>query len=243
MCGRFVSHRARKAYARALGIPVEDLPENPDDWQPRYNVCPGTEVDVIRAAPRGVHFARPWWGLLPYWQKDPKAARPINARAETAAERPMFRDALRLRRCLVPADGYFEWKTTPRGKIPYFFRRRDGEPIFLAGIWERWTPRDGGPGSRSAIESFALFTTRPNAVAARIHDRMPAMVDAANAPRWLDPEIRDAGAVADLLGPCADDVLEAWPVSRAVSNPAAEGPALIEPVADDGTTGRQDLLE
>jgi putative SOS response-associated peptidase YedK len=225
MCGRFASYRARKQYARALGIPVEDVPADRNEWQPRYNVCPGTEVDVIRSTSHGVSYARPWWGLLPYWAKDPKTSRPVNARAETAAERPMFRDPLRYRRCLVPADGYFEWKTTPRGKVPYFFRRVDGEPIFLAGVWERWKPREGG----EPLETFALFTTTPNRIAASIHERMPVIIEAANAPRWLDPNIKNSADVSDLLAPYPDGLLEAYPVGRAVSSPQSEGPQLIEP--------------
>lgn len=230
MCGRFVRSRKRKEYARALGIPVEDVPESEEDWRPLYNVCPGTPVDVIRAGPgRPPAFARLWWGLLPYWSKNPNGTRrPINARAETAARKPSFRKLLEWRRCLVPADGYYEWQTTPAGKVPYFFRPAQGEPVFFAGLWDRWQAEGAEP-----IESFTLFTTTPNKIAGRIHDRMPVIVQPRDYGLWLDPAVRSAGEVAHVLAPAPDGALVGYPVSRAVSDPALEGERLIEPIGPE----------
>lgn len=228
MCGRFARYRARKEYARALGIPVEDVPEDRDEWKPVYDVCHGTEVEVVRATrDHPAAFAKLWWGLLPYWAKDAKTARrPINARAETATEKPSFKKLLEWRRCLIPADAFYEWQTTLRGKVPYCFRRKDGEPIFFAGLWDVWKPLDGN----ERIESFTMFTTEPNKLAAKIHDRMPVIVQPRDYELWLDPKVREADKVAHVLAPYPDGELIGYPVSKAVSRPENEGPELIEPV-------------
>jgi putative SOS response-associated peptidase YedK len=228
MCGRFIRSRERQAYARALGIRIEHLPEEPPGgWPARYNIRPGTEVGVVRASHGGAQFSQLWWGLLPSWSQDPKRApRPINARAETIAEKPAFRNLLRTRRCLVPADGFYEWQAAPGGKRPYFLRMANGEPFFFAGLWDRWKSPDRG----RQVESFTLFTTRPNTLVAQIHDRMPVIVKREDHARWLDPRLQDVGALAHMLEPYPVYEMAAFPVSPAISAPDSEGPELITPI-------------
>ena len=135
----------------------------------------------------------------------------------------MFRDLLRTRRCAVPIDGYYEWRTTSSGKVPFWFRLKSGEPFFLAGLWDCWHP-----GRPDELASYILMTTQPNEVAAQVHDRMPVLLHARDVPRWLDPGLDDADRVADLLVPYPAGEMQAHPVSRRVSDPASEGPELIE---------------
>jgi len=188
---------------------------------PRYNVCPGLPDWVIpQPAPdASLRFEQFHWGLLPSWTKNPKSSRrPINARAETVAEKPMFRDLLRERRCVVPIDGYYEWRTTSSGKVPFWFHLKSGEPFFLAGLWDRWHA-----GRPDELASYILMTTQPNEVAAKIHDRMPVLLHSRDVPRWLE----NSTNVEDLLRPYPAQEMQARPVSRRVSNPDNEGPELI----------------
>ena len=192
----------------------------------RYNIAPGTHPWIVRADPQGPKFETYLWGLVPFWSKDPKAGvRPINAKAETAHEKPMFRKLLRERRCLVPADCFFEWKATPAGKLPYCVRMASEAPFFFAGLWDVWHE-----GHVDAIPSFTILTTQPNELAATIHDRMPVIVQAGDYTRWLDPSVREPDAIADVLSPYPADEMIAYPISRLVNNVKNEGPKLIEPV-------------
>jgi putative SOS response-associated peptidase YedK len=225
MCGRYGRFSRKERIEAVLGREID----GGEHLQPRYNICPGLPDWILRQAagadnPRLEPFV---WGLLPSWARNPQASRrPINARAETVAEKPMFRDLLRERRCAVPIDGYYEWRTTSSGKLPFWFSLRSGEPFFLAGLWDRW--HEGRP---DALASYILMTTQPNALAARVHDRMPVMLHARDVARWLDPAIREPGRVLDLLGPYPAEEMTSRPVSKRVSNPDHEGPELIE--ADD----------
>jgi putative SOS response-associated peptidase YedK len=232
MCGRFLKLKRIKEYARKLGIPVDDLLDQLEREElerrrpPRYNVCPGTQVDVFRLSNGRAEVAPLWWGLLPSWAKDRSSARrPINARSETAAEKSMFRKLLGTRRCLIPADGYYEWKATPAGKAPYCVRMVDEEPFFFAGLWDSWAPRDG----TEPVESFTMFTTRPNALMAQILDRMPVIVRPEDYALWLDPGMHDVASIARVFEPYPAADLVAYPVSRLVSSPQNDGPELIEP--------------
>jgi putative SOS response-associated peptidase YedK len=198
--------------------------EGAGELAPRYNVCPGLPDWVIRQADSGDwRFEALHWGLLPAWTKNPKSSRrPINARAETVTEKPMFRDLLRSRRCVVPIDGYYEWRTSSSGKLPFWFHLKSGEPFFLAGLWDCWHP-----GKPDALASYILMTTRPNEVAAKVHDRMPVLLHARDVPRWLDRALIEPEQVTDLLGPYPAEEMQARPVSRRVSNPDNEGAELI----------------
>jgi putative SOS response-associated peptidase YedK len=217
MCGRYGRFSRKERIETVLGRRIE----GGDALVPRYNVCPGLPDWIIRqGAPDGsLRFEQFHWGLLPSWTKNPKSSRrPINARAETVAEKPMFRDLLRERRCVVPIDGYYEWRTTSSGKVPFWFHLKSGEPFFLAGLWDRWHA-----GRPDELASYILMTTQPNEVAAKVHDRMPVLLHARDVPRWLE----DSTSVEDLLRPYPAQEMQARPVSRQVSNPDNEGPELI----------------
>ena len=220
MCGRYGRFSRKERIEEVLGRKVT----GGDDLGTRYNICPGLPDWVIRqpAQASSPAFEQLQWGLLPAWVKNPKSARrPINARAETVAERPMFRDLLRGRRCVVPIDGYYEWRTTSSGKVPFWFSLKTGEPFFLAGLWDSW--HEGRP---DAVRSYILMTTEPNELAAKVHDRMPVLLHARDVPRWLDPAVKDAPQLTDLLGPYPAREMESRPVSRRVSDPNSEGPIL-----------------
>jgi putative SOS response-associated peptidase YedK len=222
MCGRYGRFSRKERIEAVLGSAIE----GPEALTPRYNICPGLPDWVIRQPGPGAQFRfDPFhWGLLPSWTKNPRSSRrPINARAETVAEKPMFRDLLRARRCAVPIDGYYEWRTTSSGKVPFWFSLKSREPFFLAGLWDCW--HEGKP---DALASYILMTTAPNALAAAVHDRMPVLLHARDVPRWLDPAITEPNAVSELLGPYPADEMESRPVSRRVSNPDNEGPELIQ---------------
>jgi putative SOS response-associated peptidase YedK len=164
-----------------------------------------------------------WWGLVPYWVEDPKkGVRPINARSETVATAPMFRKLIASRRCVIPVDGFYEWQVTASGKQPHYVRMADGEPMLLAGLWDRWQHGDA-----PAIESFTILTTDANEAIAELHDRMPVIIDKADLGRWLD-RATNAEAARKLLRPAPIEAIDAYRVSRAVSSAKNEGPALIE---------------
>ncbi|MGA8619261.1 MAG: SOS response-associated peptidase, partial [Candidatus Sulfotelmatobacter sp.] len=170
-----------------------------EDWSPRYNVAPTQSVAVIRQNPkepvRQLSLMR--WGLIPSWAKDSSAAASmINARAETAATKPAFGDALKSRRCLIPADGFYEWMRTGKTKQPYCFEVNEGKLFAFAGLWERW--RD--PGGQW-VKSFSILTTTPNAVTSAVHDRMPVILDPDNYDLWLDPGMQNVAAISELLKP------------------------------------------
>jgi len=205
---------------------------------PRYNVAPTQLVPVIIDDGRR-RLRRLRWGLVPPWAKDVSIGpRLINARVETAADKPAFRNALRRRRCLVPADGFFEWVGERGDKQPWHIRRKDGRPFAFAGIWETWRPKDGEP-----LRTFSLLTGEPNELVARIHDRMPCILARPDWDAWLDPALPVPEAVPGLTKPYPAERLEAYPVSRWMGSPKNEGPRCVER-ADGGpaTDGQADLF-
>ncbi|MCD2199195.1 SOS response-associated peptidase [Halobacterium sp. KA-4] len=229
MCGRYALFSDPEDLAAEFGL---------DDasYEATYNAAPSEELSVLLDDdPAAFSTAR--WGLVPSWSEGPKAGPdPINARAETLTERRLFAEAYRERRCLVPADGFYEWAETGDSKQPYFVTRADGRPLLLAGLWETWTPEQkqtglgefgsGGP-SRDAepMRSFTVVTTEPNDFLADYHHRMAVVLDPEAGERWLS-----ADDPSDLLEP-SDVELQAWPVSQAVNNPANDRPELVESVA------------
>ena len=233
MCGRFTLRTDPKTVAEHFGLPELPLLE------PRYNIAPGQPVDIVRAVPvaalDGVaadtappggsrrEWSRVQWGLVPQWAKNPAEAGWINARAETAAARPAFRAAFRYRRCLVPADGFYEWKRLDRRKQPYFIRFRDDRLFAFAGLWESRETEDG-----SALESCAILTTGPNALMSQIHDRMPVILPPQFYAEWLNPALQDPAALQGLLRPYPADEMEAFPVGDYVNAPVHEGPRCLE---------------
>lgn len=222
MCGRFATTLPSDAMARLFeAAPDNDLPPIPN-----FNVCPTVDIQVVRGgdgAPGQRRLVAMRWGFLPHWYSKP-ADGPllINARAETIAEKPAFRAACRARRCLVPADGFYEWNRDGSQKVPYFIRRRDGGPLVMAGIWQEWQRND------ERLVTCALVTTAANATLRPIHHRMPVIVEPQDWALWLG----EAGKGAALLmRPAADDLLESWRVSSDVNSNRADGPALMEPIA------------
>jgi putative SOS response-associated peptidase YedK len=229
MCGRYTLINLA---ALTQAFPWIDEPP-PDDVS-RYNIAPTQPILGIanNHADRFEHFH---WGLIPNWAKDPAIGnRMINARAETLAEKPAFRTALRRRRCLIPADGFYEWKKDPGGgktKTPMRVRMKSGDVFAFAGIWETWHSPDG-----SVIPSCTVITTQPNELMATIHDRMPVILAPEDYQRWLDPKEQDPVDLADLLKPYPAERMEATPVSRAVNNPKNESPACIESMTKNDET-------
>ena len=223
MCGRFVLY--------SLGIDLEEQFEarfaaaRP---APRYNILPGTHILIVRADASGRRaFGSALWGLIPSWAKDRKLGfRTINARAETLAEKPAFRAAFRRRRCLIPADGFYEWQATASGKQPYYFRGTDRRPLAFAGLWETW--RD--PATGESVLSATIVVTSANALVRPIHDRMPAILRPEHYGLWLDAGTTDPSALSPLLAPAAPEWLTLHPVSRRVSTPANDDASLIEPL-------------
>jgi putative SOS response-associated peptidase YedK len=225
MCGRYASFLPAEVLARLFGA------RNPlPNVAPSWNVAPTQNAMVVRRHPESGerHLDLLTWGLIPHWTKDLEAARkPINARAETVATSAMFRAALAARRCLVPADAFYEWKATAAGKQPYAIARQDSAPLAFAGLWEGWRWPDG-----DVSRTFAIITTQANATMARVHDRMPAILEPADWPVWLGEAEADPVA---LLRPAAEDVLRVWPISRAVNNVRNNGAEMLAPIeAQDG---------
>ena len=220
MCGRYVIRSSPEEIRRLLGY--IDQPNFP----PRYNVAPTQAVPIVRLAEGQRRFALVRWGLIPSWVKDPRTfSLLINARGESVVDKPAFRAAMRRRRCLFPADGFYEWKTEGGGKRPYFIRLKSGGPMAFAGLWETWT----GPNGEEQ-ETAAIVTTNANRTCAAIHDRMPAIIAPAAFDLWLDSDKVDAKTAAALIAPAPESLLEAYEISTAVNRVANDSPALIEPV-------------
>jgi putative SOS response-associated peptidase YedK len=218
MCGRYRLSRRKQIIEEHF-----DSISGEEDWTPRYNVAPTQPIPIIRQNPkepvRELSLVR--WGLIPSWAKDSSgAALMINARSETASTKPAFRDALINRRCLVPADGFYEWKKTGKTKQPYCFEINDGALFAFAGIWERWRDPSG-----NWIKTCAILTTTPNAVTSAVHDRMPVILDPGDYDLWLDPGMKNVGAVSELLKPCDARLLRSYPVSTRVNHVANDDEA------------------
>lgn len=242
MCGRFVTASSPDELANYFGAMAPD-----EELDSDYNVAPTKEVYVVRAGESHRRLSAMRWGLVPFWAKDLKiGSRMINARVETVADKPAFRKAYESRRCLVPADGFYEWAKIPgeKRKQPYYVYRADGEPVVFAGLWERWRPRlpdsDERDESADAIETFTILTGRPNGEMAAIHDRMPVMIPAASWDDWLDPGT-DVAAVAGLLVPPPDDFLVLRPISTAVNSVRNNGPQLLDEVEPLGRPAGGDI--
>ncbi len=221
MCGRYTLVRLADFTDMFPWIrPPEDEPAA------RYNIAPTQPVAVVpnTAEPRVEFFH---WGFVPSWAKDPSIGnRMINARAETLAAKPVFRNALKRRRCLIPTDGFYEWKRNPDGtKTPMYIRMKSGNPFAFAGLWEKWHAPDG-----SEVRSCTIVTGKPNALVRDIHDRMPVIIPGELYQRWLDPAEVPADAVEAMLAPYPADEMVAHPVSRAVNNPKTDAPNCIESV-------------
>jgi putative SOS response-associated peptidase YedK len=220
MCARYVITSPADAIRALFGYS-----ERPD-FPPRYNVAPTQPIPVVRFADGKRSLALMRWGFLPAWVKDPRTfSLLVNARGESVLDKPSFRNAMRRRRCLIPANGFYEWSdTAPRR--PYFVRPKSGTPIAFAGLWETWTGPNG-----EEVDTAAIVTTRANRLLAAVHDRMPVIVAPQAFELWLDSANVDATAAAALITPAADDVFECYEISTAVNRAANDSAELIAPLA------------
>jgi putative SOS response-associated peptidase YedK len=220
VCGRYVQTSPADALATRFGA---RLPEG-IAWTPRWNVAPSTRAPLVRDGIDGPVLALLSWGLLPSWARDDTGLRPINARAEGIGGKPMFRDALKHRRALVPADGFYEWTSEGKVKTPWYFRLSGGAPFAFAGLWERREAPDSAP-----VESFALVTTEANDLVRPVHARMPVILDAEAEALWRRPGLLSSVELARCLAPFEQAAMEGWPVSPWVNAPSHDGPRCVEP--------------
>ena len=229
MCGRYVIRTLFEVHEFMSAL----IPSQPPlEFAPRYNVAPTQDVPVVRlgrSGPLQLDFVR--WGLIPSWASDPSIGnRMINARAETIQEKPSFRQAFRHRRCLVPADGFYEWKVIEKNKHeknkqPYFIHLRDDHTFYFAGLWEHWQRPE------QSIDSCTILTTAPNELMQTLHNRMPVILDAQTARQWLDPKA-DETDLKSLLVPYNADKMDAYRVSRMVNRPQNESKDCISPLVE-----------
>lgn len=221
MCGRFALTASPEEIAQQLTL------SSAPPLAPRYNIAPSQPVLAVREN-RDSHqreLAYFHWGLIPGWAKDPAIGyKMINARSETAAEKPSFRNALKYRRCLVPISGFYEWQKVGKGKQPHYIHRADGQLLAVAGLWEHWQSPDG-----SEIESCTLLTTTPNEVMRPLHDRMPVILQPEDYDLWLNPREVKSEPLLPLLRPFPDGFLAAYPVSTLVNSPSNESPHCLLP--------------
>jgi putative SOS response-associated peptidase YedK len=223
MCGRFTLTREdAQQLALELGVDAESL----SDYKPRYNIAPTDPHWIVRMKYEERELLPARWGLVNSWAKDAKrAAKQINAKAETLTERAVFREAFAQRRCVVPADGFFEWTGPKAARQPVWFHREDGGLILFAGLYEYW--RKEGEWERT----FTIVTTEPNDLLAQVHDRMPVILPEGIVDGWLDPNEEDSGKLRGLLVPAADGVLIATRVSSRANSVKNDDPGVLEPVA------------
>jgi len=219
MCGRFAFYSPSEAVAAPFGVTQST------EVKPRYNIAPTQYIAAIRRDEnQSNELTMLRWGLVPFWAKDPSIGnRMINARSETVAEKPSFRNAYRKRRCLVLADGFYEWHREGDVKIPYFISLADGKPFAFAGLWEHWNSKD----SDESLQTTTIVTAAANDFLAQVHHRMPVVLEPENARRWLDG---DANLLEEVTS--AAPSFRAWPVDRKVNNARNESPDLVDPAGD-----------
>jgi len=223
MCGRFVKKSSKEELRKRFGF--DDLAQGVL-LEPRYNIAPSQEQPVLIVSQDRRILTMMKWGLVPYWSKDSKVGyRMINARSEGIEEKPSFKTPLKKRRCIVMADGFYEWhKPDKKTKIPYYFRLKSGEPFALAGLWDLWDKGD------HILKTFTIITTVSNELMEPIHNRMPVILREKDEGRWLDPEIVDPKYVLPLLTPYSSDEMESFKVSTIVNSPKIDIPECIAPV-------------
>ena len=232
MCGRYSLHTPPEELLEHFGLTA--LPE----WEPRYNIAPTQDVPIVRQDGDGRTLTLVRWGLIPFALDAPPAGAPlINARSETVDTKPSFRWAFRRRRCLVPADGFFEWKKDGRARHPYYVTLASGRPFAFAGVWDRWVPDDRDP-----VESCTILTTEPNQVAKPLHDRMPVILPPSVYDRWLASEA-EVESLHGLLVPFDSGEMIAYPVDRYVNKTDNEGPACIARISAPAPHVELDLFD
>jgi putative SOS response-associated peptidase YedK len=227
MCGRYVSSSTPDEIARYFG--ADEQPERP--LEPSWNVAPTDDIYVVLERDDTRIVAEHHWGLVPFWAKSPAiGTKMINARADGLATKSAFKDSFARKRCIVPADGFYEWEQLPGQKVkqPYLINRPSGEPLAFAGLWASWRPP--GPEGEGGLRSATIITTTANDLMGRVHDRMPVILPASAWDAWLDPANHDVEALGRLLVPAPPDALTMRPVSTEVNNVRNQGPHLIDPV-------------
>jgi len=224
MCGRFALATDKKILAMLYGLDLRaDF-----ELRPRYNIAPSQKVLTLRLSPENgeKELTELKWGFVPFWADDPAIGnRMINARAETAAEKPSFRNALKKRRLLVPASGFYEWKSEDGKKQPFFIYRRDEKPFSFAGLWERW---DKGS---DPLESFTILTTEPNSLLSDLHNRMPVIIRAEDYSAWLNPDAEPI-FLQQMMVPFPSEELTFHPVSKKVNKPSNDHPEIIQDISE-----------
>jgi putative SOS response-associated peptidase YedK len=223
MCGRYrLSRRKQIIEGHFDSVPWED------NWKPRYNIAPTQPVPVIRQNPKQPvrQLSLMKWGLIPNWAKDPSIATgTINAKSETAATKPAFRDPLKSRRCLIPADGFYEWARTGKSKQPFCFEVDNGRLFAFAGLWERWRDPSG-----QWVKSCSILTTTPNAVTSAVHDRMPVILAPDSYDLWLGPGMQNVAAISELLKPYDARLMRSYPISSRINHVANDDEECSRPV-------------
>ena len=231
MCGRYRLSRRKQIIEEYF----ETAPWE-DDWSPRYNLAPTQPIPVIRQHPKEPirQIARMGWGLVPHWSKGASgSASTINARSETAAEKPAFRDPMRYRRCLIPADAFYEWKRKGVSKQPYCFEVNNGEMFAFAGLWDGWRNAEG-----QWVKTCTILTTTPNAVTSTVHDRMPVILAPDSYNLWLDPGMQNVAAISELLKPFDAQSMRCYPVSSRVNHVLNDDEQCSRPVEITGAQNR-----
>lgn len=223
MCGRFTLASLPEEISALFGL--NETPSLP----PRYNITPSQEIAAVGVRASGERgLALLCWGLVPHWARDPKIGHKLtNARSETAAYKPSFREAFRHRRCLIPADGFYEWKAEGNHKLPHYVRMADGGPFAMAGLWERWR----GPRGEEFL-TVTILTTGANDLMVKIHPRMPVILHPEDFALWLDPAVTEPARLQPLLAPFPAAAMEAYPVDTRVNKPDQDDPLLIEPTGE-----------
>jgi putative SOS response-associated peptidase YedK len=220
MCGRYTLRTPVDSLVETF-----DIAEYPSSITPSYNIAPTQEVTAVVEEDEKRKLEMLCWGLIPSWAKDPAIGnKMINARAETVSEKPSFRSAFKKRRCLILADGFYEWKKTDDGKQPYHIKMQDGSPFAFAGLWETWQ-------NGEEIRSCTIITTEANGLMNEIHHRMPVILPPEDYGMWLDPDFDEKDPLTSLLKPYPADAMEAYPVSRRVNKPSNNEPGVVEPAA------------
>src|SRR6266851_2963714 len=237
MCGRFTYRLTWPELVRLYRLTLDAPARN---TQPRYNICPTTNIDAVIEHDGRRELLPMRWGLIPSWWSKPLKEMKVatfNARAETVAEKRVFHDAFKRTRCLIPASGYYEWQDTPEGKQPYYFTRRDGQPITIAGLWDAWRDKQ----ANETVKSCAMVITDANEFIGEFHDRMPVVLESDQFEPWLS-----GSAGLEMLKPAANDVLQRWAVSKRVNSSRAsdDDATLINPQATNpsAATGAPDLF-
>lgn len=223
MCGRFVKTSTREELSRRFGF--DDVPAG-NLFDPRYNIAPSQEQPVLIISEDKRVVSQMKWGLVPSWSKDPKIGyKMINARSEGIEEKPSFKNPLKKRRCLIMADGFYEWyKPDKKIKMPYFFKLKSGEPFAFAGLWDLWSKGD------EPLKTFTIITTQPNELMKPIHNRMPVILKESEESKWLDPEITDYRELLSLLKPYPSEEMECYQVSTIVNSAKNDNPQCLSAV-------------